>query len=388
MIAANPPWSLRYHDDLPGRPPIPVLLMVGTLGPGGTERQAVEVAKNLDRARFEPHVACFDATGFRAGELRQAGIPILELPLRSLLSSSYLSSARLLRAYLRAHSISLVHSFDFPTAIFAVPLCRLWGGLVVLASQRGHRETFPPKYRKLLKISDALAHGFVGNCEAMRRHLVIDCGIRKDKVRVCYNGIDLARFPPREFPTADRAPVVGTIGLLREEKGIETLLDAFAAVRMRHPESRLRVIGSGPLLESLEARSRTLGLGGVCSFEPSTNDVAARLHELDIFVLPSLSEAFPNSLMEAMTCGCAVIASRTGGIPELVEEGVTGFLVTPGSVDDLAARLDLVLADPALRRRFAESGQIAVRSRFSMEASADCMAHVYQHFLGAAGTLQ
>src|SRR5690242_4202360 len=101
-------------------PPVPILLMVGTIGPGGTERQAVEIAKTLDRRRFEPHLACFDASGFRARELRESGIPILPLPLRSLLSRSYVVSARLLHRYVREHRIRLVHSFDFPTTVFAV----------------------------------------------------------------------------------------------------------------------------------------------------------------------------------------------------------------------------------------------------------------------------
>lgn len=363
--------------------PVPILLMVGTLGPGGTERQAVEIAKNLDRRRFSPHIGCFDATGFRGGELRQQGVPILELPLSSLLNRTYIASARLLRKYLRTHSIRLVHSFDFPTAIFAVPLCRLWGGCVVLASQRGHRETFPPKYRKLLKASDWLAHGFVANSEAMRTHLAEDCGIPGGKIRVCHNGIDLAAFPPRGFPTPSGAPVtLGTVSVLRPEKNIETLLDAFAEVRRRHPTARLRIIGSGPTLEALEARGKSLfSTGNACTFEPATAEVARRLHELDIFVLPSLSEAFSNSLMEAMACGCAVVASRTGGNPELVTDGETGLLFTPGKPPDLAAKLNLLLDDSAMRQKLAEAGQAFLRGRFSMEASTRRMEEIYTEFL-------
>jgi L-malate glycosyltransferase len=364
--------------------------MVRTLGPGGTERQAAVIAGNLDRRRFSPHIACFSAAGFRGGELREQGVPILELPLSSLLNRTYIASARLLRTYLRAHSIRLVHSFDFPTAIFAVPLCRLWGGCVVLASQRGHRETFPPKYRKLLKASDWLAHGFVANSEAMRIHLADDCGIPGGKIRVCHNGIDLTAFPPRSFPppgststaTPDTPVTVGTISVLRPEKNIETLLDAFAAVRHRHPAARLRIVGSGPMREALQTRARSLfSTTGGCTFEPATAEVARRLHELDIFVLPSLSEAFSNSLMEAMACGCAVVASRTGGNPELVTNGETGLLFTPGKPPDLAAKLNLLLDDSALRHKLAEAGQAFLRSRFSIEASTRRMEEIYTEFL-------
>ena len=368
-------------------PPIPVLVMVATVGPGGTEKQAVELARHLDRARFIPHFACFDASGFRARELRDNGIPILELSLRSLLSRSYIVSAFQLRRYLDAYAIRLVHSFDFPTALFAIPLCHLWGGRVVLASQRGHRDTFPPKYRKLLKLSDLAADGFIVNCAAMRKHLIDDCGIPERRVRLCYNGIDLRGFPPRSFEPASgpAGAVVGAVSVLRPEKGIETLLDAFAAVRRSHPEARLRIIGDGPLRESLLQRSLGLfGDAGVGFFELSTNQVAERLHEIDIFVLPSLSEALSNSLMEALASGCAVVASRTGGNPELVQDGENGLLFTPGDAADLAAKLNLLLEDSVVRRRLAEAGQTAVRGRFSMEASARCVERIYDEFLRSA----
>ncbi len=378
----KPPGSAPMSE------PIPILLTVGTIGPGGTERQAVEMAKNLDRARFAPHLACQDASGFRARELRENGIPILELPLRSLVGRSYFASARLLRAYLREHAIRLVHCFDFPTTLFAVPLCRLWGGTVVLASQRGHRETFPAKYRRLLQICDPLPHGFVANCEAMRRHLAEDCGIPQSKIRVCHNGIDLARFPARVFPSAEGEPITGTIALLRPEKGIDTLLDAFAQVRRRRPNAPLRIIGDGPLAGPLRARAEALfGAGDAYSFEPATEEVARALHELAIFVLPSLSEAFSNSLMEAMACGCAVVASRTGGNPELVQDGETGLLFTPGEPSDLAAKLELLLDDSRLRQSLAETGQAFLRSRFSMQASAHRMEQIYTEFLGAKAAL-
>jgi glycosyltransferase involved in cell wall biosynthesis len=177
-------------------------------------------------------------------------------------------------------------------------------------------------------------------------------------------------------------PAVGIVSLLRPEKSIATLLDAFVEVRRRHPAARLRIVGDGPALESLQARSRALFAGSdACSFEPATEDVACRLHELDIFVLPSLSEAFSNSLMEAMACGCAAIASRTGGNPELVKDGETGLLFTPGDVSDLSAKLNLLLENPGLRRSVAAAGQAFVRGQFSMQTSTRRMEEIYTEFL-------
>ena len=106
--------------------------MARELGLGGTERQLAEIALSLDRDQFEPHVGCFTSGGFRAGELRQAGVPILELGVRSLISSYHLSLA--LPVYLAEHDIALVHAFDVPLDLFAVPVARWYRTPVVLAS--------------------------------------------------------------------------------------------------------------------------------------------------------------------------------------------------------------------------------------------------------------
>ena len=123
----------------------------------------------------------------------------------------------------------------------------------------------------------------------------------------------------------DAALVVGVVCVLRPEKGLETLLDAFAEVHAIEPGLKLAIVGSGPCLPDLQERARALGIIERCVFEPATPRVADWLRGIDIFVLPSLSEALSNSLMEAMACGCTVAASRVGGNPELVAHGETGM---------------------------------------------------------------
>ena len=117
--------------------------MARELGLGGTERQLAEIALSLDRGQFEPHVGCFTDGGFRARELREAGVPILELGVRSLVSGSAWSGARRMGAYLARHGIGLVHAFDVPMDLFAVPVARAYRTPVVLSSQRAHRGLTP-----------------------------------------------------------------------------------------------------------------------------------------------------------------------------------------------------------------------------------------------------
>ena len=137
------------------------------------------------------------------------------------------------------------------------------------------------------------------------------------------------------------------------------------------------VVGSGPMLAELEALAARLGVAATCRFEPATSQVAERLRGFDIFVLPSLSEALSNSLMEAMACGCCAVASDVGGNPELVRHGETGLLFRAGDAAELAARLGLALRDGQLRRKLAESGARFIRESFSVETAVRRMEAIY-----------
>jgi glycosyltransferase involved in cell wall biosynthesis len=352
--------------------------MSRSLGLGGSERQLAEIAKNLDRSRFEPHVACFHAEGFRAEELRAAGVPVVQFDVSSFVGPSVVSGAMAAGRYLRDHAIQLVHTFDVPLNLFGVPVARLFRTPRVISSQRAHRALTPGLRRQALRITDHMVDAVVVNSDAVRRELVVQDRVPPQMVHLCYNGLDTDRFPLIE--RSSKGPVViGTIGALRAEKGLDALLEAFA--RLTHHDVRLVIVGSGPAESSLRRLASSLNLGERCSFEPATSDVGRQLADIDIFVLPSLSESFSNSLMEAMACGCCAVASRTGGNPELVAEASTGLLFHPGDSSDLARCLEMLLTDAALRARLADSGERTVRTEFPIARVAARMAEIYQAVL-------
>jgi glycosyltransferase involved in cell wall biosynthesis len=120
-----------------------------------------------------------------------------------------------------------------------------------------------------------------------------------------------------------------------------------------------------------------LKLDGFCRFEPATSRVAEALHSIDIFVLPSVSEALSNALMEAMACGCSVIASNVGGNPELISPGENGLTFQAGNPADLADKLSMVLARPDLRREYAQAAARRIAREFSLSASLERMQEIY-----------
>ena len=223
----------------------------------------------------------------------------------------------------------------------------------------------------------------VVNSDAAPGPLMTFPGVPEIRIRVCYNGVDTEIFRPQaaERPAllAGARCVIGVICALREEKSLPTLVEAFA--RVRRPGVRLLIVGSGPMLAPLEALRDRLGLGSDCLFQPSVAEVSDWLRAIDIFVLPSRSEALSNSLMEAMACGCAAVASRVGGNPELVEHTQRGLLFRPRDAEDLAVQLGFLLDHEDARRRMAEAGCRFLHENFRLADAARRMGEIYSEFL-------
>ena len=371
---------------------IPVLLMVRELGQGGSERQCAETARALDRCLFEPHVAAMRDTGLRAEELRAAAVPVTCFPVRSFGNLSLLTGAARMGAYLARHRIQVVHTFDVPMNVFGVPAARFFRTPVVISSQRSYRTLINGPLRHLLRLTDLLVDAVVVNCQAMRRHLIEDERVPAAKIRLCYNGLNTEVFRPCPGPRPeilrDASLVIGAVCALRPEKDLATLVSAFAQVRPLQPGLKLLIVGSGSVLPGLEQHSRALGVRQDCVFEPATPDVARWLRAIDIFVLPSLSEALSNSLMEAMACGCAVVASRVGGNPEIVYPGKTGLLFPAGDPGSLAAALKELLENQEFRLRLAAAGSSFIERNFSLSQAAHRMEEIYREMVSRKTGLQ
>src|SRR5271156_4079546 len=229
----------------------PVLLLVRELHQGGSERQMTEIALGLDRARFEPHVGTFRPQGIRGDEVRAAGVPVVHFPVYSFQSPAALAGAWQLARYIRRHNIHLVHSFDAPLTVFAMPVAWYFTSAVAVSSQRGHRD-LAPEIRRLVRWTDRMVDGIVVNCEYLRSHLIQDEQVTERLVHICHNGIDLQQFCPapsiRPTSLPENALVIGIVCALRPEKGLLTLVEAFARVRPLRQQMKLVFVGSGSVL--------------------------------------------------------------------------------------------------------------------------------------------
>ncbi len=356
--------------------PIPILLMAHSLGHGGGERQLALTALNIDRNRFEPHVGCCEG-GFWVDRLREAGVRFFFMGPRSLVSPSAVREARRLRAYIREHGIRIVQTFDYSMNVLGVPAARSVAGVIVISNLRCHASLIPRRYRLLNLIAIRSSAAVVVNSEALRRHLHEDYSIPQRKIFTCYNGLDTEVFHSGSRMESSSL-VVGTVCVLRPEKNLALLLQAFETVARHFNGIRLVITGSGPEEPALRALANTLKIEDKCHFRPSTPDVPSVLRSIDVFVLPSLSEGLSNALMEAMACGCCVIASEVGGNPELVSDGTTGLLFPSRNREALIDRLSEVVADPERRRSLAAAAADRIRKEFSLSRAVENMQEIYE----------
>ncbi len=183
-----------------------------------------------------------------------------------------------------------------------------------------------------------------------------------------YGGVDTDRFSPSSGPLRDDVIQITVVAALIPEKGIDVLLRALA--ELPNENWRLSVAGDGPDKPRLEALTRELGLQNRTRFPGLRNDVDRILKETHIFVHPAIwAEALGYTVLEGMSSGCAMIATRTGGIPELVEHEKNGLLVTPGSVAEMREALQRLMAHSSIRTKIAGSGRETVLQRFTLSAS-------------------
>jgi len=229
---------------------------------------------------------------------------------------------------------------------------------------------------------------FIANCAAVRDRLATH-GIPRHKITVVHEGVDVERVAKistanvhAEFFLPTGAPIVGTIGALVSSKGHQHLIEAAALVVQEVPDARFVIVGNGELRHALEEQVRHRHLERHVFLAGFRVDALELLKGFDLLAMSSLSEGMCTPLVDAMAAGKAAVATRVGGVPEVMVDGTTGFLVPPRDPRALAGRIVTVLKDASLRQRMGEAALARARERFTVEQMVAGTVAVYRS-LGA-----
>jgi glycosyltransferase involved in cell wall biosynthesis len=372
--------------------PIRVVALVDSLErPGGGERLALEGVARLDPERFERTLCVTRWRAETAGtpsvaacvaRLEQAGVTLLPLNRSARLA---VWAFRPLLARLRDSDV--VHGHMFGSNVWASVLGRIAGVPAIVAHE--HMWGYTGGWKRSLvdrELIARLSDAFIAVSEVGRRQMIETERIPPADIVLLRNGIETLprvdrRAARRALGLPEDAQVVGSVGHLRSEKAFEVLIAAAAAARGNVPGLRIIIAGEGPERGRLEGLISELGLSQTVDLLGARDDVATVLGACDVAVCCSDFEGGPLSVMEYMDAALPVVASEVGGLPELVEDGVTGVLVPPRDPAAIARALKRLLGDPELRSRMGVEARARRERDYDIDSWARALEGLYERLL-------
>ena len=380
-IILEPCLEHHHPEPLPGgRVRVVEIMATGTNG--GAQEHVYSLVSRLCTDRYDVRVISL-SHGSSVRRLQKAGIEasVIDEPDDRL-------AVRALAEELAAFEPEVVHNHMYRAEVVgtlaALHLgekgCRRPAVISTVHSSRVRCVEDREKLRQLTPLMDRL----IVVSKAIE-HKIAEEGRKGAPISLIYNGVDLQRYNHQqpcctlheEYGIDAEAPIVGVVARLEPEKGHRTLIDAWPDVLAAVPNAWLLIVGEGSERDSLESQAQSLGIEQRVVFTGRREDVPAVTAALDISVLPSYREAQGLSVLEAMALSRPVVASAVGGIPEMIEDGVTGLLVQPHDCEALAAAIVRLLSDHPLADMLARRGHDLVHDRFCIELMVESITDLY-----------
>ena len=363
--------------------PIKIVHVVHSFGVGGLENGVVNLINRLDEP-FEHTVLCLSRSGAMAERLTNRRVAVVEMKLPT---DKFRFPILKLSRVLRGMAPDIVHTRGW-SSVDAISAARVSGVPCVIHGEHGWEASDPQgRNRKRMlvrKCLSPLVDRFVTVSDDLKRWLSQVVGIAERKITRIHNGVDVRRFSIGQKDAArkllgldDSVFVVGTVGRLDPVKDHNSLLQGFQSLARSERPADLLVVGSGPMREAIQAQAQRLGIAERVKLLGERGDISLLLQALDVFVLTSVAEGISNTILEAMASGLPVIATRVGGNPELVEQGVTGQMVSARDVPALTGALRSYLSDTELRRAHGVNARARAEQHFSLERMAAQYADLY-----------
>jgi glycosyltransferase involved in cell wall biosynthesis len=374
---------------MPDAPLHVLLVAAATSTTGGGEKHVADLLRLLPARGLRVSLAC-PSDGDLPRLARDVGLEVREAPITSGLRPAARTA---LRAAIADLAPDVVHAHGSRAAAYARvadPRARercvytLHGIHIDRAGSFARRAAFLTVERVLRPRTARFVTVCASDLAKGEQLGVID----RSRAAVVHNGIAMPDVPVRgafraELRLEPETPLVLSVGRFHEQKDQATLLAAWHDVAAVVPTAVLALVGAGEFGPALRAQAADLGLGESVRFVEPRADLAPAYTDADVFVLTSLWEGLPYVVLEAMSFGLPVVATSVDGIPEAVEDDVTGILVSPSRPDAVASALAALLADPARRAAMGEAGRTRVASHFGLDAMADALVAVYREVAGA-----
>jgi len=349
---------------------------------GGKENGVVNLVNGLDPNIFENYIFTYVRGGALTSRIDPARCRVVELGDK--LGGDYRLYFKLAREF-RRYRIHIAHTHSWATAMEGIIGAKMAAVPIIIHGEHGTMKTDTKLHiqiqRRLWNATDQV----LSVSEVLRENLHKKFDFPKEHIRVVANGVNLSRFDlsrhgvdyKARLGLPANALVFGAVGRVVPVKAYPILLRAAKLIFQEISHAHLLIVGDGPLLDELVQLANELDIMPRVHFWGARKDVPEILRGLEVYVLSSESEGMSNTILEAMACGRAVVATAVGGNPELVVDGETGLLVPPNDPSAMATAITKLLRGPEQCRQMGELGRRRVEEKFSLEVMVRNYAKVY-----------
>lgn len=365
-----------------------ILYLITGFHVGGAEMVLYRLLRKLNREKYEPVVVSIIPIVGIGERIEEEGIKILSLNAK--FKCNPLIIWRVI-SIIKKEKPQILHSFLFHANFLGRVIGKLCNVPIIISSI--HSEYFGGILReKLLKWTDRFCNTTTIVSKGAAERMIDLKVVSKNKLKVIYNGIDLENFPFRkleartkirnELNIEENKKILISVGRLHEAKGCPYLIKAMKILKEKYPYILLIVLGEGPEGKKIEEQIKELKLEKNILLLGQKENISEYLNASDVFVMPSLWEGLPIALLEAMACGLPVVNTRVGGVPEVVEDGKSGFLVELKNPRGLAEKIIKTLEmSEEERKKMGEHGRKIVEKKFSIEQIVKEYENLYQELL-------
>jgi glycosyltransferase involved in cell wall biosynthesis len=368
-----------------------VLFLTESLNIGGSEVFLEKLLLHIDTRTFRPIVCCLVEKGRLAAAVEARGIRVVELGWNLNSKMSTLLVAVRLASLLRRERIDLVQTFFYRPEILAALAGVLARTPVIVATQYDMLGPEGKLATLLLRRSSSIVTHVIANCEACKTHRWKLTGRRPDSISVIYIGLTQEELRLGVFPEQtciaqgyfEKGPVVTYAGRLYHLKGPDIFLRAAASLSRRNPHVRFLLLGDGPMRPELSSLSKELGIVDLVSMPGEIRPLGYIFSKSSAFVCSSRSEGLPSVVLEAMASGVPVVASRVGGVEELIQHGVDGFLFESEDWERLALLVETVLSNRELGSEMGRRAREKACRQFRFEQTVSNIEDVYRRLLAS-----
>jgi glycosyltransferase involved in cell wall biosynthesis len=367
---------------------IKVLHIQETVTAGGVERRRLLIAKYLDKERFEQRLVCTFAQGPIVDKIEQYGVQVI--PIGCFKGIFDFRQLQKVCKIIDEYKPDIIHGAVFEGVTMACICGFLKRVPVVIAEETSDPQNRSARGDFLLRNLCRAADCVVAISEGTKQYLLTRAKIPARKVRLINNGVDTPRIADAEELAALRSRygiekndiVVGTAGRLQDaHKKFSDLIKAVAMIADRYPKLKLLIVGAGPDRDLLESTACEGKISERVIFAGYQADTAPFYQIMDIFCVPSHREGFGLVAAEAGFNRLPTVATRVGGLQYVIQDGQTGFLVPPDTPQAIAEKLEILINDPDLRKRFGEAGYERAKAEFSAEGYVGKIERMYEENL-------